>query len=180
MATQRTITRLAGGRNEYDAEGVYGLTFGRDEMPELYDALLQRGYQEQTYGVPELSGRYIVLTGTIEELQRQIAEALGPDCLAIRTEFARINAIQVDEARLFVEIEHWRAQRITLWVTDALPEHYVAQDERGVRWLIPCAPMDSSVWARRRPYRGNYTLYRVCPEGVERFYQPAAVATDGC
>lgn len=176
MATQRTITMLAGGR--YD-DGTYGVTFGRDEMPELYAALLQRGYPELAYGIPEPRGWCIALRGTLGELRRQIAEALGPDCLAVHTQVGRINHIAVDDDRLFVEIEHWRAQRIILWEADALPEHYVAQDERGVRWLIPRAPMDSTAWARRRPYRENYVLRRVQPEGVERFYQPA-VATNAC
>lgn len=99
--------RLAGGR--YD-DGAYGLTFGRDEVPdELYAALQQCGVQEQSYG-PEGTGRCLVLRGSIGELRQQIARALGRDCLAVHTTFGRINELQVDDEVLFVEIELRRVQ----------------------------------------------------------------------
>lgn len=66
------------------------------------------------------------------------------------------------------------AQQIKLYVAQALPEHYIAQDEDGALWLIPCAPVSPAAWEARKPYRGNYTLERVRPTCVERFYQPAA------
>jgi len=60
---------------------------------------------------------------------------------------------------------------ITLYVTDALPMHYVAVDEDGSQWLIPCSPMGSEVWLHAKPYRGNYELRRVAPQIIEQFYQ---------
>ena len=66
------------------------------------------------------------------------------------------------------------SETIELYWTDALPEHYVAIDGDGSRWLIPVAPMSSEPWKRRKPYLGNYELQRVCPTAIERFYQPAA------
>lgn len=60
---------------------------------------------------------------------------------------------------------------IKLYVTEALPMHYVAVDDDGSKWLIPCSPMGPEVWLQARPYRGNYDLERVAPQAVERFYQ---------
>ena len=59
-----------------------------------------------------------------------------------------------------------------LYWTDALPDHYIALKPDGSRWLIACAPMAPEVWQNARPYKGNYTLERVCPTAIERFYQP--------
>lgn len=61
---------------------------------------------------------------------------------------------------------------IKLYWTDSLPEHYVAEDEDGEQWLIPVAPISPEAWERRKPYRGNYTLERVVPSAIEKFYQP--------
>jgi len=63
-------------------------------------------------------------------------------------------------------------QQITLYVTDALPAHYIAEDQQGRLWLIPCAPISPAAWESRKPYRGNYELRRVRPTCIERFYQP--------
>jgi hypothetical protein len=64
-------------------------------------------------------------------------------------------------------------RRLLLYYTDALPAHYVAFDVRDRRWyMIPAAPMGSAAWAQRKPYRGNYTLRRVRPTVIEKFYQP--------
>jgi len=67
---------------------------------------------------------------------------------------------------------------IKLYWTDALPEHYVAEDDDGALWMIPCAPMGPEVWQSARPYRGNYTLERVVPQAIERFYQRPQAADD--
>lgn len=66
-------------------------------------------------------------------------------------------------------------RRLLLYYTDALPAHYVAFDAQDRRWyMIPAAPMGSAAWAQRKPYRGNYTLHRVRPTVIEKFYQPPA------
>ena len=61
---------------------------------------------------------------------------------------------------------------IKLFYTDSLPMQYVAEDEQGAKWIIPCTPMSSEVWARKKPYHGNYTLHPVQPESLARAYDP--------
>lgn len=62
-----------------------------------------------------------------------------------------------------------------LW-SPSLPEHYVAVDDSGSRWLIPVAPIGPAAWERRVPYAGNYFLKAVVPDVVRSFYQPQPAA----
>jgi hypothetical protein len=61
-----------------------------------------------------------------------------------------------------------------LYATEALPRHLVAEDQHGALWLMPDAPLGPEAWAKRRPYRGNYTLTRM-PVAIARSYDPRPV-----
>lgn len=61
---------------------------------------------------------------------------------------------------------------LKLFLTPALPVHYIAEDPEGVRWIIPVSPLAPASRGRWVPYRGNYTLVH-CPACIEKFYQLA-------
>jgi hypothetical protein len=65
-----------------------------------------------------------------------------------------------------------------LYVTPALPDHYVAKVPGGGNWLLPAALLfgtPEALWAAARPYRGNYDLWRVVPAAFPELYaQPPA------
>jgi len=61
---------------------------------------------------------------------------------------------------------------ITLYYTDAMPMHYVAEREDGSRWIIAAAPASAEVWQDAKPYHGNYDLHPVIPANLAAVYDP--------
>jgi hypothetical protein len=61
---------------------------------------------------------------------------------------------------------------LKLFLTPALPLHYIAEDIDGSRWIIPASPIAPESRERWTAYHGNYTLTRL-PAYIEKFYQPA-------
>ena len=61
---------------------------------------------------------------------------------------------------------------ITLYYTDALPHHYVAERADGSRWIIAAAPASAEVWQDAKPYNGNYVLHPVIPAVLANAYDP--------
>lgn len=60
---------------------------------------------------------------------------------------------------------------ITLYMTPALPKHYVAEREDGSRWLILSTTTGKQAWASASEYKGNYDLERL-PDYMAKLYLP--------
>lgn len=60
---------------------------------------------------------------------------------------------------------------ITLYMTSALPRHYVAEREDGSRWLIPSTTTGRQAWGAAREYKGKYDLERL-PDYMAKLYMP--------
>jgi len=61
---------------------------------------------------------------------------------------------------------------ITLYWTDALPLHYIAERDDGSRWIIACTPATPDVWQNAKPYHGNYDLHPAVPANLAAVYDP--------
>lgn len=62
---------------------------------------------------------------------------------------------------------------ITLYMTPALPMHYVAERQDGTRWIILASVTGKRAWASASKYKGNYDLERV-PDYIAKMYLPEA------
>ncbi|MBI9080241.1 MAG: hypothetical protein JEY79_10950 [Pseudodesulfovibrio sp.] len=60
---------------------------------------------------------------------------------------------------------------ITLYMTPALPRHYVAEREDGSRWIILATTTGKQSWASASEYKGNYDLERL-PDYMAKMYLP--------
>ena len=60
---------------------------------------------------------------------------------------------------------------ITLYMTPALPAHYVAEREDGSRWIISSTTTGKQAWTVASEYKGNYTLERL-PDYMAKLYLP--------
>lgn len=60
---------------------------------------------------------------------------------------------------------------ITLYMTPALPAHYIAEREDGSRWLVLSTTTGPQAWASASEYKGNYDLERL-PDYMAKLYLP--------
>ncbi len=60
---------------------------------------------------------------------------------------------------------------IKLYMTPALPRHYVAERDDGSKWIILATAFGQQAWADAREFKGNYTLERL-PEYMAKLYLP--------
>jgi hypothetical protein len=60
---------------------------------------------------------------------------------------------------------------ITLYMTPALPAHYVAERADGSRWVILSTAFGAQAWASAREYKGKHTLEQV-PDYIAKLYLP--------
>lgn len=60
---------------------------------------------------------------------------------------------------------------IILYMTPALPYHYVAEREDGSRWIVLATTTGKQAWAHASEYKGNYTLERL-PDYIAKMYLP--------
>ena len=58
---------------------------------------------------------------------------------------------------------------IKLFMTPALPAHYVAEREDGTRWIILSTAFGREAWASAREYKGNHILERL-PDYMAKLY----------
>jgi hypothetical protein len=60
---------------------------------------------------------------------------------------------------------------VRLYMTPALPAHYIAEREDGSRWIILSTAVGKQAWAAAREYKGNHTLERL-PDYMAKLYLP--------
>jgi hypothetical protein len=67
---------------------------------------------------------------------------------------------------------------IRLYMTPALPAHYIAEREDGSRWIILATAFGEQAWAGAREYKGNHPLEQV-PDYVAKLYLPDGTTKKG-
>ncbi|MBI9113279.1 hypothetical protein [Maridesulfovibrio ferrireducens] len=60
---------------------------------------------------------------------------------------------------------------LKLYMTPALPLHYIAEKEDGSRWLILSTSFGPQSWSNATEYKGNYTLERL-PDYMAKLFLP--------